>query len=48
MFETKYMFVLHVFNDSVGNYRAALQEVSFNSTIKMTLQCALHLEFQYQ
>ena len=46
MFETKYMFVLHVFNDSVGNCRAALQKVSFNSTVKMTLQCALHLEFQ--
>ena len=48
MFETKCMFMLHVFNHSVGHFRAALQYVSFNSTIHMTLQCALHLEFHYQ
>ena len=47
MFETKYMFVLYVLNDSVGNCRAALQDVSLNRTIEMTLQCALHLAFQY-
>ena len=46
MFETKCMFVLHVFNDSFGNHRAALQVVNFNSTSKVKLQCALHLKFQ--
>ena len=35
------MLVLHVFNDSVGNCRAALQDVSFNSTVKITLTLLL-------
>ena len=41
MFETKYLFLLHVFNDGVGNCcTAALQAVNFSSTIRMTLLCA--------
>ena len=36
MFETKCMFVFHVFNGCVGNCCATLQEVSFSFTFKMT------------